>query len=565
MQRRLSLLILIVLAVTASLEASGRRRASSPFLKVEGLLAAVSPDEVTVRTRHEDVTVKLLPATVVTVDRVPVSTALLVVGEKVDVFAWRSPDGVLTAAWINVEGEDEVKGVIQSVTPPALVVDTNEGVVTLTLTPETVILVHGVQVAPEALLPGMRIEAKTARGPAGERIALVVHANTSLTGLRGRVTAIDGPLVTILTGDGASIVLTLNDMTVIKHEGRVVSPALLHVGSLLRVKTLVSGDQYLAIVIEIERASDFSELKGTITQIGTDSVTILAQSGEEVTVRVDDETIIRFGGHRVITLADLVVGDEVRVHATPTETGLLAVKIRVLDDDGRYDEFEGTIVAVTGSVLTIEKKNGTTVDVNVTSQTYIRRRFEPATIADLQPGVKIELTVRHNADGSNDALFIAIEGHERGEDREVEIKGAVVSATDHSVTVLTRSGAVTVEFDGQTEFKNGSAEDLVAGRRVEIEAVRRDDGTLLAKKIEIEDRDDDEREVELKGLIVTATANSLTVHTRSGDVTVAFNAQTEFKGGSAGDLVAGRRVEVDAVRLPEGSLLAKKIELEDED
>ena len=101
------------------------------------------------------------------------------------------------------------------------------------------------------------------------------------------------------------------------------------------------------------------------------------------------------------------------------------------------------------------------------------------------PGVVIEVTVRRNADGSFDALFIAIE--DRGDEDEVEIKGTVVSATDTSVTVQRGSEDLTVQFDHETEFKGGSAKDLVAGQKAEIEAIRRRDGTLLAKKIEIED------------------------------------------------------------------------------
>ena len=205
----------------------------------------------------------------------------------------------------------------------------------------------------------------------------------------------------------------------------------------------------------------------------------------EVTIAVDEDTMIQFGGHREVLLSELAAGDVVRVYAVAAENGLLAVKIKVLDDDGRYDEFEGTIVGVTGSVLTIENKDGTTVDINVTSQTQIRHRFDQATIADLQPGVVIEVTVRRNADGSFDALFIAIE--DRGDEDEVEIKGTVVSATDTSVTVQRGSEELTVQFNHETEFKRGTAEDLVAGQKVEIEAIRRRDGTMLAKKIEIED------------------------------------------------------------------------------
>lgn len=558
MTRRISLLLIMILMLATNLDARGRRRSSHPFERVKGIVAVSAADQVTIRTRQGDVVVKLLPETLITVDGIASATTVLAEGDKVQAFVWRSSTGVLTAAAINIEVEDEFRGVIQSLALPELVLDTNEGEVTLTVTSETVTLIHGHPVAPKLLVPGMRIEVKTSRGSSGERIALVIRANTSLTGIRGTVTVVDETTMTVLTAEGISVPITLSDLTVVKMEGRVVDRSLIRAGLLVKVKALATDGNPLAIVVEVEGFGDLIDLKGTVTGVGIDSLTIRTDGGDEVTVAVDDETIIRFGGHRVITLSEIVVGDQVRVHATTTdEGGLLAVSIKLVDDDGRYDEFEGTIVAVTGSVLTIEKKDGTTVDVHITSTTRIRRRFEPATVAELIPGTLVELTVRNNSDGSLEALFIAIES-----DNEVELKGTVVTAGEGTITILTGSGEVTVAFDDDTEFKGGSAEDLAAGVKVEIKAVRRGDGTLLAKKIEIEDRDDEE--VEFKGVVVSATEASVTVSTSSGEVTVVFDDRTAFKGGSPTDLTPGRRVEVEAVRRGD-TLFAKKIELEDEE
>ena len=121
--------------------------------------------------------------------------------------------------------------------------------------------------------------------------------------------------------DGELVVVMLSEVTVVKLQGHVVGLDLIHVGSTVKIKALLNGGEHVAIVVELEGLSDFTELKGTIAAIGTDSITIVTESGNEVTIAVDEDTMIQFGGHREVLLSELAAGDVVRVYAVAAENG----------------------------------------------------------------------------------------------------------------------------------------------------------------------------------------------------------------------------------------------------
>src|SRR5262245_52700438 len=76
-------------------------------------------------------------------------------------------------------------------------------------------------------------------------------------------------------------------------------------------------------------------------------------------------------------------------------------------------------------------------------------------------------------------------------------------------------------------------------------------------------------EAEIEGKIVTITAPSFTLMTRTGLVTVQTGPNTLFRSEGKiigfGDLKAGQEVEVEGMRQGDGSILASKVQLEDED
>jgi len=68
------------------------------------------------------------------------------------------------------------------------------------------------------------------------------------------------------------------------------------------------------------------------------------------------------------------------------------------------------------------------------------------------------------------------------------VMGTVTGISDHSLSVKTADGAVTVEFDGETKFIRGDAaatvKDVQVGSRVVIHAHKRDN-SLHAAQVKI--------------------------------------------------------------------------------
>jgi hypothetical protein len=87
---------------------------------------------------------------------------------------------------------------------------------------------------------------------------------------------------------------------------------------------------------------------------------------------------------------------------------------------------------------------------------------------------------------------ISIES-EDDDDGELEVEGDVTAVSDTSITLMTRRGEVTFEVTSETEIEIDDEPATIAavlvGDEAEVEAFMHD-GTLVAKKVEIE-RDDD--------------------------------------------------------------------------
>lgn len=99
---------------------------------------------------------------------------------------------------------------------------------------------------------------------------------------------------------------------------------------------------------------------------------------------------------------------------------------------------------------------------------------------------------------------------------------------------------------------------------VQVEGSLGADGTVLARSIEKLARDEEEEdEVEFESVIQSVTPPTLTV----ADKTVLTDSATRIRRGDRtvllSDLQVGERVEVKGKRLADGSILATRVEVED--
>lgn len=178
---------------------------------------------------------------------------------------------------------------------------------------------------------------------------------------------------------------------------------------------------------------------------------------------------------------------------------------------------------------------------------------DPATA--LAPGTAVRVTLRTTRVGNIWIATTLMTGIGSVADRlAAEIDGRIGAFT--SATRFVVNGIV-VDASAAT-YPNGSA-GVVLGARVEVEG-RILNGVLLATRVKLEG-DEEEGGFELHGTISAPDPGNMTFVVRG--VTVSYTNTTRFEGGSAADLVAGRRVEAKGALSSAGTrLAARSIEFE---
>lgn len=149
----------------------------------------------------------------------------------------------------------------------------------------------------------------------------------------------------------------------------------------------------------------------------------------------------------------------------------------------------------------------------------------------------------------------------------VKIEGVIVAASGACPARTFVVGTQSVVTDAATTFEGGLCAQIAPLATVEVRAVRRADGTLLAKGVEFEetDVDDDEDARRWEGIVSdrTGTCPAITfiVATRS----VVTNATTVFHGGTCLQVLDGTRVRARGTLQPNGTVLASRVDLKTED
>lgn len=110
-------------------------------------------------------------------------------------------------------------------------------------------------------------------------------------------------------------------------------------------------------------------------------------------------------------------------------------------------------------------------------------------ISGLSEGSTITITVE--VSGSK-ATIITKSGDDDDEDDEVEFEGRIESITPPTLRVAGRTVVTdpSTKFSGEGKVK--SLADLKVGMRVEVEGTAQADGSVLARKIKVEDDEDDD-------------------------------------------------------------------------
>jgi hypothetical protein len=192
----------------------------------------------------------------------------------------------------------------------------------------------------------------------------------------------------------------------------------------------------------------------------------------------------------------------------------------------------------------------------------------PDSFASLHDGVRVEVKAETRSTGLYAVRIHVNDGDDDDDEaEEVECSGRITATTGGATPRLTIAGCPgDIYTDAATLVRRRgdpvAMSTLTVGTLVAVDARKRTDGTLLARKITIEDEEDEDAEVKVEGAVggLEGTCASSLTFTVSGKANYTDGA-TKFEGVSCGALKNGDRVEVKGTQV--GSRVrANKVRLE---
>jgi Domain of unknown function (DUF5666) len=143
-------------------------------------------------------------------------------------------------------------------------------------------------------------------------------------------------------GGGTEVTVNLDASTVIRHGNKTIDVADLKQGDRVHVKVTGTGEVKTATLVLVQNQGGKGEddnpdgttatANGTVKSVGTDSLVVTTVPKGDVTVQVDESTIIKRHGDR-ITLADIKEGD--RVNSLGTVVDDHTIKARKIEAEGK--------------------------------------------------------------------------------------------------------------------------------------------------------------------------------------------------------------------------------------
>jgi len=329
----------------------------------------------------------------------------------------------------------------------------------------------------------------------------------------------------------------------------------LSVGDLVEIKAELQADSsLLALEIKLDfekEEMDQFELEGKISDLGTDSLVV---SGW--VFFVDNQTMVVGEEDRMLSFADLQVGDYVEIKAVfQVDSSLLATRIKLKDKEEDDFEIKGQVDEKDTSSFVV---NGIYFQVDANTE-YKGKHGSSFSFADLQVGDWVEVKAVPLTDTSYLALRVKLEDDFNS---ELELSAPIDSIGNGFIIVA----GVTFTIDNATEILNSRRQpilitDLQVGMIVKVKAVLQNSGEYYAKRIKVEDfwRD----EIEVSGTIDSLGTDWLFLSgqkfyvTDSTEILDDAHLPLNFL-----DLAAGQRVEVKAQLDNSGRLVAVKIKVE---
>jgi hypothetical protein len=281
-----------------------------------------------------------------------------------------------------------------------------------------------------------------------------------------------------------------------------------------------------------------------------ESITVINATRKDIVVlgqTVILNAVTKFKG---TAFDDIVVDDVVKVSGLFDDTGAIWATFLEKTDD--------VVFEVTGFVQNLDT-NLETFDINDLTVNYSFADTSGLPGGVPANGLFVEVEGTLDA-GGGEMLATKVElADELGvEDAdEIEVTGFVTEIL--SASEFTVGNQVVVQWDVQTEFVDGEADDIAPGQKLEAEGSL-ENGILVAEEIEFWEPN----QIEVEGLVTddALAPGEFTV----GDQVVQTDAETVYEGLEPGDIALGINLEIKGVPIDieRSILIADKVSLEEE-
>ena len=287
------------------------------------------------------------------------------------------------------------------------------------------------------------------------------------------------------------------------------------------------------------------------------------------TVKTDSATRFVDGG-ATRAFADLRIG--MRIHAKGSLSGdtFTATEVQLQNSNTSIPvNVNGIIDSVTGSASAFQFKIGSRVVKGDAQTAFFGDGDRPDSFSSLKDGVRVEVKGEqrddfvyanriHVNDGDDDD-----DDDDNGQEGSASIHGTLTAMSGTKPALVLIVGNTTVRTSASTEVKRKgdvqTLDQLKVGMSLHVVGDRQGDGSLNARKIEIND-DVVGGEFEIEGSLggLKGTCPSLQFGVNGFSITT--SAATSFEGTTCSALKSGNKVAVKGLKQSDGSVAATSVE-----
>ncbi len=283
------------------------------------------------------------------------------------------------------------------------------------------------------------------------------------------------------------------------------------------------------------------------------------------TVTTDASTTFRNSGGTA-AFADLEIGFRVHVKGRTSGNNILASSLEIQNTNTTIPvNVNGVIDTLSGSAATFQFKIGSRIVKGDTFTIFFGDGNAARTFADLADGDRVEVKGLQR-DGYVYAERIHINGagddDDDDQDSSASIQGRVNALAGTPPSLVLTVGTTIVRTTTDTEVKRrGDVQTLAAirlGQDVHVIGVRQPDGSLIARRIELND-DAPGAEVEIEGSAGSVAGTCPTITFKINGYSIQTSATTVFEGIACAAVKGGSKLTAKGTSGPNGVILATRV------